>query len=169
MSTEVKVTAMTAEDWPHVLAIYQEGQATGHATFDKEVPQWDKWNKTYLATCRLVARDETAGTVLGYAVLSPTSARACYAGVAEVSIYIGAQSRGRQVGTKLLSALVLESERQGFWTLQSSIFPENIASVLLHLRQDFRLMGKRERVGKMDGVWRDTVILERRSQLVGLD
>ena len=145
--------------------IYAEGLATGTATFATEPPTWEAWDGGHLTTCRLVATD-AAGTVRGWAALSPVSGRCVYAGVAEVSVYVAAAARGRGVGRALLQALVAESEKTGLWTLQASIFPENTASVRLHEAVGFRLVGRRERIGQRGGVWRDTLLLERRSAVV---
>ena len=153
---------MTAADWSAVRDIYLEGIATGDATFETAAPEWDRWDAGHLPHCRLVARSQ--GEVLGWAALSAVSARRVYAGVAEVSVYIARRARGLGVGRALLEALVAESERQGIWTLQAGIFPENIASLELHRRLGFRVVGVRERIGQLDGVWRDVMLLERRSQ-----
>ena len=157
---------LTAEHWPAVRAIYAEGMATGTATFTTEPPTWDNWNAGHLPTCRLVAADD-AGTVLGWVALSPVSGRCVYAGVAEVSVYVAAAARGRGVGLALMHALVTESEKNGLWTLQAGIFPENSASLRLHQAVGFRLVGRRERIGQLRGVWHDTLLLERRSAVVG--
>lgn len=159
------IDAMTADDWPLVRHIYQEGIHTGDATFETEVPAWEIWDQKYHANCRLVAR--RAGEIVGWAALSPTSARQVYAGVAEVSIYVAASARGQGVGTRLLKALVEASEQAGFWTLQAGIFPENASSIALHYRMGFRQVGVREHIGHMNGRWRDVVLLERRSKKVG--
>jgi len=165
MAIEIRV--MTAEDWESVNLIYLAGIATGQATFETETPTWTDWNKAHLPAPRLVAvADER---VVGWATLSPVSARPVYAGVAEVSVYVDEQMRGRGVGALLLEALLQESERNGIWTLQAGIFPENAASLSLHKSFGFREVGTRERIGRMKGVWRDTVLLERRSKLVGRD
>jgi phosphinothricin acetyltransferase len=156
---------MTADDWDAVRAIYVEGLATGNATFERSAPDWAKWDNGHLRSCRLVVRAD--GAVLGWAALSPVSSRAVYAGVAEVSVYVGAEARGRGVGLTLLQALVAESEREGIWTLQAGIFPENEASLALHRKCGFREVGRREAIGCMDGRWRDTVLMERRSAVVG--
>lgn len=162
----VEIDVMTAQDWPAVSAIYGEGIATGNATFEKSVPDWERWNSNHLAPCRLVAR--SGGEVLGWAALTPVSGRCVYAGVAEISVYVAERARGRQIGTQLLRALVEASEREGLWTLQAGIFPENVASVELHKRCGFAIVGTREKLGKMDGRWRDVVLLERRSKTVGV-
>jgi phosphinothricin acetyltransferase len=164
----LSVEKMLPEHWPEVRAVYEEGLATGDATFETEAPEWEHWDATHLRACRLVALAE--GTrVAGWAALSPVSARKVYAGVAEVSVYVGAAFRGRGVGRALLETLVRESESEGIWTLQAGIFPENVASVELHRSCGFRLVGRRERVGRLQGRWRDTVLLERRSQIAGTD
>ena len=166
MQPTYQIDSMTSQDWPQVQAIYKEGLTTGNATFETEVPEWAAWNSKHLPHCRLVARQDD--TVLGWAALSPVSTRAVYAGVAEVSIYISTNYRGQRIGHALMSALIAESERNGIWTLQASIFPENVASIQLHLRHGFRELGRRERIAQLHGVWRDTVILERRSHIVGV-
>jgi L-amino acid N-acyltransferase YncA len=164
----LSVERMLPAHWPEVRAIYLEGLATGDATFETEAPDWGRWDASHLRACRLVALDE-GGRVAGWAALSPVSARKVYAGVAEVSVYVGAGFRGRGIGRALLEALVRGSESEGVWTLQASIFPENRASVALHRSCGFREVGRRERVGKLRGRWRDTILLERRSQTVGVD
>ncbi|GAA4026773.1 GNAT family N-acetyltransferase [Hymenobacter glaciei] len=157
---------LTATHWPAVRAIYAEGMATGTATFTTEPPTWEAWDAGHLPACRLVAADAT-GTVLGWVALSPVSGRCVYAGVAEVSVYVGAAARGQGVGLGLMKALVTESEKNDLWTLQAGIFPENTASVRLHEAVGFRLVGRRERIGQLHGVWHDTLLLERRSTVVG--
>ena len=163
-----EVGAMLPGDWPEVARIYAEGVATGNATFETAVPPWERWDAAHLPAPRLVARNNDGG-LLGWAALSPVSARAVYAGVAEVSVYVAAGARGRGVGRALLEALVRGSEAAGIWTLQAGIFPENEASIRLHLRCGFRLVGTRERIGKLDDRWRDVQFVERRSRVVGLD
>ena len=157
---------MVPLDWPAVRAIYLEGIATGNATFETEPPLWERWDAAHSAVCRLVA--ENADAVLGFAALSPVSARRVYAGVAEVSVYVSAQARGAGVGGALLRELVRASEAAGFWTLQAGIFPENLASLSLHQRCGFRVLGVRQRVGCLSGRWRDVVLLERRSATAGV-
>ena len=158
------VEAMQSEDWSAVRAIYEEGIATRNATFETAAPEWAAWDANHLPNCRFVARE--AGHVIGWAVLSPVSRRAVYAGVAEVSVYVAESARGRGVGRMLLQALVEASEEAGIWTLQGGIFPENEASLALHKACGFRIVGRRERIAKMDGVWRDTVLVERRSDKI---
>ena len=158
---------MVPDDWEAVRSIYLEGIATGQATFETEAPDWEQWDGAHLPTPRLVA---TAGeTIVGWAALSPVSRRPAYAGVAEVSVYVNRDVRGRGVGSLLLETLVTESEKSGIWTLQASIFPENLASISLHHSCGFGEVGKRSRIAKMKGVWRDTVLLRRRSTLVRND
>ncbi|MBT2692721.1 N-acetyltransferase [Bacillus sp. ISL-55] len=163
--SSIKIEKMHSDDWAAVRAIYLEGIATGHATFQKEAPSWEEWDLGHDAECRIVARLE--GDVTGWAALSPVSSRSVYAGVGEVSVYVSQKHNGKGIGSLLLKSLIELSEQSGFWTLQSSIFPENEGSIKLHKNQGFREMGRRERIGKMDGVWRDTIILERRSRIVG--
>ena len=141
--------------------IYEAGVATRNATFEMAVPAWEEWDARHLPRPRLVAVE--GGAVVGWAALSPASARACYAGVAEDSVYVAPGRQGRGVGQALLEELVARSEADGIWTLQTSIFPENRASLALHQRCGFRVVGVRERIGQLDGVWRDTVLLERRA------
>jgi L-amino acid N-acyltransferase YncA len=161
------IDSMRPQDWRFVQAIYLEGIATGQATFETEAPDWELWDAGHLPQCRLVARNGDG--VLGWAALSPVSKRRVYAGVAEVSVYVAATARGRGVGGALMPALIEASEGAGLWTLQSGIFPENHASVALHLKHGFREVGRRERIARRHGVWRDTVLLERRSTVVGMD
>ena len=163
---ELIVAAMTDSDWPVVRAIYEQGIKTGNATFETELPSWKEWNVEHLAACRLVAKSE--GVVVGWAALAATSGRCVYGGVAEVSVYVAESAQGQGVGKALLQALVAESERAGIWTLQAGIFPENEVSLALHERCGFRTVGIRERLGQMDGYWRDVVLLERRSTTVGI-
>ena len=162
----VLIREMSAEDWPQVRAIYEEGIATRDATFEKTSPTRESWDAAHLQNCRLVSVD--AGRVVGWAALSPVSDRCVYAGVAEVSIYVSSGERGRGIGRQLLERLVLASEREGLWTLQAGIFPENTASIRTHQRCGFRIVGKRERLGRMDDRWRDVLLLERRSTVVGI-
>jgi phosphinothricin acetyltransferase len=166
-TASIKLRAMTPNDWSEVARIYEEGLETGNATFQQEVPTWEEWNSGHVKSCRIAAFINE--TMAGWAALSAVSSRAVYAGVAEVSVYIGKDFRGMRIGDQLMKNLVDESEKEGFWTLQSSIFPENEASVKLHEKYGFRTMGYRERVGKMNGIWRDTVIMERRSKVIGVD
>jgi L-amino acid N-acyltransferase YncA len=161
------IDEMDDADWEQVRLIYLEGIATGHATFEMEAPSREKWDAGHLSHSRLVAR--AADVIKGWAALSPVSNRCVYGGVAETSVYVGEEHRGEGVGRALLEALVSASERNGIWTLQAGIFPENTSSVVLHKRCGFREVGRRERIGKMKEVWRDTLLLERRSKVVGVD
>lgn len=155
------VDKMRESDWTAVRSIYLEGIATGMATFETESPDWTAWDSTHRPDCRLVARSE--GRVLGWAALSPVTRRAIYSGVAEVSVYVAAEARGMGLGKGLLRKLVTASEKAGVWTLQASIFPENAASIAIHKSCGFREVGYRERISSLNGRWRDTAIMERRS------
>jgi L-amino acid N-acyltransferase YncA len=159
------IHAMTPDDWPAVRAVYEEGIATGDATFETAAPGWAAWDRGHLPDPRLVAGRD--GRVVGWAALSPVSDRCAYAGVAEVSVYVAAAAAGQGAGRALLTELVRRAEAAGIWTLQAGVFPENTASLALHHRCGFRTVGVRERLGKLDGSWRDVVLLERRSPLVG--
>ena len=161
----IEIRAMIAGDWPAVRGIYAEGIATGHATFETAVPGWEKWDGDRLAAPRLVAR--VAGEVVGFAVLSAVSTRPVYAGVAEVSVYVAARARGQGAGRALMTALIEASELAGLWTLQGGVFPENRASLTLLGSCGFRIVGRRERLGRLDGRWRDVLLLERRSARIG--
>ncbi len=157
---------MQPSDWKAVKEIYEEGIATGNATFQQSAPEWEEWNNNHLAHSRIIAKEED--NILGWAALTPVSGRCVYAGVAEVSVYVSDKARGRGLGKQLLQKLIEESEANNLWTLQAGIFPENISSIKIHENCGFRTIGKRERIGKMNGVWRDTVLLERRSNKVGV-
>jgi phosphinothricin acetyltransferase len=163
---EFAVEKMTEQDWREVRIIYQAGTATGNATFETDVGEWDEWDRNHLRDCRLVARAE--GRVVGWAALSPVSQRSVYSGVAEVSLYVKTAAQGRGVGKALLRALIEESERAGIWTLQGTTFPENAASIALQKACGFREVGYRQRIGQRNGVWRDVVLMERRSKVVGI-
>jgi len=156
---------MREDDAARVLAVYASGIATGTATFETEVPDWEGWDRGHLEACRLVAEEE--GRVVGWAALSPVSDRCVYGGVAEASVYVAEEARGRGVGTRLLRALSEASEEAGLWTLQAGVFPENEASLRILGRAGFRQVGLRERLGRRDGEWRDVLLLERRSDAVG--
>ncbi len=164
---DLNIREMTSEDWPMVRSIYEEGIATELATFETQSPEWEKWDRAHISTCRLVAELYSVGLV-GWAALSPVSSRAVYAGVMEVSVYVAQLSRGQGIGRSLLQRLIQESEGNGIWTLQSAILAENEASIRLHLTSGFRLVGKRERLGKLNKQWRDVVMMERRSKKVGI-
>ena len=160
------IEPMAADDWQAIQAIYQEGIETGDATFETAVPSWEKWDSSHLPHSRLVAR--SGNQVIGWAALSPVSSRCVYEGVAEVSVYIAAAARGNGVGKTLLQALAQSSEKENIWMLQSSTFPENEASVAIHHACGFRVVGRRERIGQLHGIWRDTIFMERRSAIVGI-
>ncbi|MGH3081369.1 MAG: GNAT family N-acetyltransferase [Gaiellaceae bacterium] len=157
----MELRELRKEDWPAVKAIYEQGIAGGNATFETEAPSWDDWDRTHLEGYRLVALQE--GEVVGWAALGPMSERCVYEGVAENSVYVADHAQGRGIGRALLEELVTRSERDGIWTIQTGIFPENEASIELHKRCGFRVVGVRERIGKHHGVWRDVVFMERRS------
>jgi phosphinothricin acetyltransferase len=161
---DLTIRPMTAADWPEVARIYVEGIETGMATFETTVPSWEAWNANHLPFARLVAFVEDSAALQGWAALSRVSARPVYAGVAEVSVYIARDARGSGIGKTLLQQLIRESETNGIWTLQAGIFPENEASIGLHKSLGFRVVGRRERIGRLNGIWRDTVLLERRSK-----
>jgi L-amino acid N-acyltransferase YncA len=175
---EYPIIPMPPDLWPAVREIYREGLASGNATFEIDLPDWEKWDSGHRKDCRLVALEPSGGEggpltaigegrVLGWAALSPVSSRRAYRGVAEVSVYVAAAARGRGVGKSLLQALVQESEANGIWTLQAGIFPENAVSVALHESCGFREVGIRRQIGKLGDVWRDVLLLERRSASVG--
>jgi L-amino acid N-acyltransferase YncA len=166
------IDEMRENDWPEVAAIYQEGIDTGNATFAKTPPpSWNEWCKSKINTCSIVAREESK--MLGWAAVSPVSERCVYKGVAEVSIYVGNNSAGKGIGSKLMQNLIEVCEENGIWTLQAGIFPENKASINLHIKYGFRIVGLREKLGKMEfgefkNMWRDVLLLERRSTNIGL-
>ena len=160
----VEIRPLTPADWPAVERIYAEGIATGNATFETEPPTWEEFDAGRLAENRLVAVED--GEVVGWAALSPTSRRECYAGVAEHSVYVAESARGRGTGRALMEALIEGAETSGIWTIQTSIFPENAASLALHEGVGFRVVGRRERIARLDGEWRDTLLIERRSPRV---
>ena len=162
----LRIEPMIPADWEQVCAIYEEGIATGLGTFETNAPSWEEWNAARLPHSRLVARDQG---VLGWAALSPVSKRACYTGVAEVGVYVAAVARGRGIGRALLDALIESSEAHGIWTLQGATIAENKASLALQAGCGFRVVGRRERIGKLAGVWRNTILTERRSTKVGID
>ena len=161
----IAISGMRASDWDEVRRIYAEGIATGNATMETAPPPWESWNEAHRPDCRLVARD--GGRMLGWAALSRVSERCAYGGVAEVSVYVSQEARGRGVGRQLLEQLVRASEEAGIWTLQAGIFPENAASLSIHQHCGFRVVGVREKLGKLGSAWRDVALLERRSGSVG--
>jgi L-amino acid N-acyltransferase YncA len=160
----VELAALRTEDWPAVSAIYAEGIATGNATFETETPTFERWDASHLAGHRLVARID--GVIVGWAALAPVSERCVYRGVAENSVYVAAHARGMGVGYRLLRALVEAAETDGIWTVQTGVFPENTASLALHTRCGFRVVGRRERLGQLHGDWRDVLFLEWRSAII---
>ncbi len=163
----MEIVSMQPHHWKKVSDIYTMGIATGNATFQPDVPAWEEWDRAHVENNRLVAVEDNK--VLGWAALTAVSGRCVYAGVAETSVYVDDSASGKGIGKKLLMALINESERDNFWTLQAGIFPENIASVKIHQDCGFRIIGKREKIGKMKGVWRDTLLLERRSAVTGMN
>lgn len=165
-TTVIPIDPMREEDWPAVREIYVQGLATGQASFETEAPDWEQWNAARLPICRLIARDHDA--VVGWAALSPVSSRRVYQGVAEASVYVAPRGRGKGIGLSLLQALIETSESAGIWTLEAKVFPENTASLALCERCGFRRVGVREKLGCHRGVWRDVVLLERRSTIAGM-
>jgi len=158
---------MQASDAEAVLKIYQQGMDTGHATFQIQAPSWEDWDRSHIPDLRYTALAD--GKVSGWVALTAVSSSCAYAGVAEVSVYVEESHRGKQIGYQLLQHLINESEAKGYWTLQAGIFPENKGSLSLHEKCGFKIVGTRQRIGKMKGVWRDTILLERRSSEVGTD
>ncbi len=162
----LRVRPLRAQDWPEVARIYEDGIRSGSATFETTVPSWEVWDAAHLREHRLVADAGDPDGVVGWAALSRVSDRCCYGGVAENSVYVARGWQGRGIGRALLERLIVDSERSGIWTIQTGIFPENRASVVLHARCGFRVVGVRERLGRLNGAWRDVLLLERRSALV---
>jgi L-amino acid N-acyltransferase YncA len=163
----MQIRKMQPADWDSVATIYAEGIATGYATFEKSIPTYEVWDSAHLKSCRMVVVYKN--TILGWAALSPVSNRCVYGGVAEVSVYVAKAYFAKGVGKMLMHHLISESEKIGLWTLQSGIFPENESSIALHKKVGFRYIGKRERVGQLDGIWKDNLLFERRSKTVGID
>jgi L-amino acid N-acyltransferase YncA len=163
----LEIAEMAPADWEKVRAIYVQGIASGQTTFEVDAPTWDEWDAAHHPFARLVARLDDR--IVGWAALSPVSRRTCYAGVAEVSVYVAADHRGQRIGRQLLLAAIAESEQRGIWTLQGATFAENDASLRLQRACGFREIGRRERIGQLHGIWRDTVLMERRSPVVGVD
>ena len=159
---ELLVRDLRPDDWPEVAAIYRDGMRGGMATFETEVPAWDTWHEAH--PLRVVA--EIDERIVGWAALARVSTRWAYRGVGETSVYIDRDARGKGIGKTLMEALIAKSERAGFWTLQTAIFPENEASLKLHGSVGFRVVGVRKRIAKRDGLWRDTVLMERRSEVI---
>jgi phosphinothricin acetyltransferase len=162
----MEISPLLPNHWPAVKTIYEQGIATGHATFQTSAPEWIEWDGAHLKHSRLVALEN--GQVIGWAALTPVSGRCVYAGVAEISVYIAPDHRGKKIGETLLKALITDSEQHGLWTLQAGVFPENTASIKIHENCGFRQVGFREKIGQMNGIWRDTLLLERRSKTIAL-
>jgi L-amino acid N-acyltransferase YncA len=162
LAPPVALRSLLAEDWPAVRRIYLDGIRSGLASFEIDAPSWDDWNAAH--TVRVVA--ESDDEVVGWAAAGPVSARRCYRGVLESSVYAAADAQGRGVGRALMEELIARAERAGIWTIQTSIFPENEASLNLHASVGFRVVGVRNRIGKRDGIWRNTVLMERRSEVI---
>ena len=165
------IDTLKAEDWEAVRSIYVEGIQTGNSTFESDSPGWEEWDRAHLKEHRLVAK--VNDTIVGWVAVSPVSSRCVYAGIAELSLYVAEKERGRRVGSALLEALIISTEKAGIWTLEGGIFPENVASLDLLKKFGFREVGRRERVGKMtygpkSGMWRDVVLVERRSRTAGV-
>ena len=163
---------MKPEDWEQVRSIYLEGIGTGNSTFESDAPDWSKWDSSHLWEHRLVIREDD--TILAWAALSPVSSRCVYSGVAELSLYVAGAHRGKGIGSTLLAALIISTEKTGLWTLQGSIFPENTSSLRLVRKHGFKEIGRREKIGKMTygdlaGTWRDVILVERRSTVAGID
>ena len=162
-----QIRPMQPEDGEKVIEIFEEGIAGGNATFDQRAPSWEVWDQKFFNVCRFVLETEDH-EILGWAALQPVSNRDCFKGVAEISIYMKNAAQGKGFGSMLLKKLVLDSEEHQFWTLQSGIFPENEPSIIIHKKLGFREVGRREKLGQMNGVWRDIILLERRSKIVGI-
>ncbi|MCD0465200.1 GNAT family N-acetyltransferase [Flavobacterium sp. ENC] len=160
----MEIRKLSVEDWQQVKSIYEKGIETGNATFQTSAPSWEDWNLSHLTSCRIVIENDNR--LIGWAALTPVSSRCVYAGVAEVSVYVDPEQSGKGIGLLLLNELVKRSEAEGIWTLQAGIFPENKASIRIHEKAGFRILGIREKIGKQNGIWRDTALLERRSRLI---
>ena len=160
----MEIRKLLAEDWDQVKLIYQKGIDTGNATFQTSAPSWEDWDQSHLVSCRIAMQEDSK--VVGWAALTPVSSRCVYAGVAEVSVYVDPAHSGKGIGLNLLNELVRQSEAEGIWTLQAGIFPENAASLSIHEKAGFKILGTREKIGKQNGIWRDTFLLERRSPVI---
>lgn len=170
LALSIRIEPMTAADWPEVRRIYSQGIATGDATLEREAPDWNHFDRSHPAECRLIARDAARGPILGWTALGHYSARKVYSGVAWESVYVAEDVRGRGVGHALLQALIVESEAVGYWTLFAGVMAENVASIALHESVGFRRVGVQRGMGQdASGRWRDVVQLERRSEIVGID
>lgn len=166
MLLPVTIAPLSENHWPSLREIYAQGIATRNATFETTTPEWPEWDARHLPACRLIAMH--GDEIVGWAALSAVSSRQVYRGVAEVSVYVAVEAQGQGIGSALLAALILESERNGIWTLQAGILAENTASIHLHEKAAFRIVGRRERIGQLDGQWRDTILMERRSKAAGM-
>ena len=166
-NSKILFRPIKATDWEIVAEIYRQGIETNNATFQQQIPTWEEWDNGHLKNCRVLASIDNK--IAGWAALTPVSGRCVYAGVAEVSVYVADNFRGQNIGKMLLNKLIIESEKENLWTLQAGIFPENIASLTIHEKLGFRKVGYRENIGKMNGEWRDTVLMERRSKVVGIN
>lgn len=162
----VTIRSLTSTDWPRVKEIYENGIATGIATFEPSAPSWKDWDSSHLQFSRLVALENQH--IMGWAAINPVSGRCVYGGVAEVSVYVETNYRGRGLGKLVFKELTIDSEKNGIWTLQAGVFTENIASLHIHLQAGFRVIGKRERIGRLSNVWKDNLLLEKRSTRVGV-
>ena len=160
----MEIRKLSDKHWDQVKIIYQKGIDTGNATFQTNAPSWEEWDNSHLASCRIIMQEDEK--VIGWAALTPVSSRCVYAGVAEVSVYVDPAHSGKGVGLTLLNELVRQSETEGIWTLQAGIFPENTASLRIHEKAGFRILGTREKIGKQNGIWRNTALLERRSSVI---
>jgi len=162
----LELSSITRDNYTEVVRIYEEGIATGIATFETSAPSWEAWDQAHHSFGRIIVKKDS--DYLGWGALSPTSKRHVYRGVAEVSIYVAADSRGKGIGTLLLQSLIKESEENGIWTLQSGIFRDNLSSIAMHEQCGFRVIGYKERIGNLNGVWLDNILMERRSGKVGM-
>ncbi len=164
---KLEIKHITSNNWHHVAKIYKLGIETGIATFETEIPSWEQWNRSHLESCRIAAY--VKNEIVGWTALSPVSKRSVYKGVAEVSVYVDIDHINRGIGTQLLETLIFESEKQGVWTLQASIFRENEVSIQLHKKVGFRVIGYKEKIGKINNAWFDNILLERRSNIIGIN
>lgn len=164
---KMEIQLITEYNFPDLVAIYKQGLATNIATFQNDLPKWEDWDKGHLRFCRISIYEDNK--MLGWTALTPVSSRCVYAGVAEVSVYVSQEERGKSIGKILLTELIKQSEANGIWTLQSGIFSENISSIKLHEKCGFRMVGYREKIGKKDGIWKDNVLMEHRSQNIGIE